>query len=394
MTRTGRAGRILAVGVLLALSANASSDAADNTSGCTQPAVEVDAAAVIAPCTALLETPDLSDATRSLALFIRGQGYHRTKQLELALRDYEAALKLTPNNDAIYPERANVALRLGHFEEWMALLKRALAINPKNARALRMIGAYLRDAGQLDQAIQYLSMALDADPAEAHALLFRSYIYQTQKRFDLALRDANALVAMPAAEINRKGYLGLDGVKHDFHIMALGNRADIYSAIGKYDLAEQDLDAAVDYKRSAASLEARAEFLMDRPGQQQRALDDLDAATTLDPDRLHALYLKGAVLVDLKRYDEALAALDRALTISPNYDFALRLRAIAYRALGKTNLAVQDLEHAVVTSPRVAAMTIRSLQIAGYWPYGETPRALTPGLQDAIRACMLDNDCH
>jgi tetratricopeptide (TPR) repeat protein len=394
MAGTSTAGGILGLGFLLALSASTALDAADNTAGCTQQAVEIDPAAVIAPCTALLQNPDLSIAAQSQALFIRGQGYHRTKQIQLAQTDYDAALKLAPDNDAIYPERANVAIRLGHFEEWLALLKRALAINPKNAHALRMIGAYLRDAGQLDQAIQYLSMALDADPAEAHALLFRSYIYQTQKRLDLALRDANALVAMPAAEINRKGYLGLDGVKHDFHIMALGNRADIYSAIGKYDLAEQDLDAAVDYKRSAASLEARGEFLMDRPGQQQRALDDLEAATTLDPDSLHPLYLKGAVLVDLKRYDEALAALDRALAISPNYDYALRLRAIAYRALGKTDLAVQDLERAVVTSPRVAAMTIRSLQIAGYWPYGETPHALTPRLQDAIRACMLDKDCH
>jgi tetratricopeptide (TPR) repeat protein len=394
MTRTGMVGGILAAGVLLALAGTAASDAADSNSGCTQEAFEVDAAAVIAPCTALLQKPDLSVAARSHALFIRGQGYHRTKQILLAQKDYEAASKLTPDDDAIYPKRANVAFRLGQVEDALAFLRRALALNPKNARAMRMIGQFLGSAGQNEDAIKYYSMALDVDPGEAYALLFRSYAYQRDRRYDLALKDADALVAMPADAINRQGYLDRQGVKRDFHLKALTDRADIYAAMGQYDLAERDLNAAVDYKRSADSLLARGEFLMHRPGRQRLALDDLEAATTLDPEMLQAFYLKGEVLVGFQRYDEALAALDRALTIDPHYDFALRLRAITYRALGKTDLAVQDLENAVVSSPRVAAMTIRSLQIAGYWPYGEAPRALTPGLQDAIRACMLDNDCH
>jgi tetratricopeptide (TPR) repeat protein len=380
--------------LLFALFFGAACHAADDAPACTQEAVELDPAAVIAPCSAVLQKPDLSAAARSQALFIRGQGYHHTGQLELAQWDYDAALKLTPDNDAIYPSRANVAVRLGRFDEAVGLLKRALAINPKNAHALRMVGVILRDMGRPAEAIRYFSMALDADPDDANALLLRSYAYQDERRFDLALQDAGKLVAMAPDKINLRGYLDAAGVKRDFHIVALTNRADIFSAIGKYDLAERDLDAAVDYKRSAASLKARGEFLMDRFGQQQRALDDLEAATKLDPDMANAFYLKGAVLVDLKRYDEALAALDRALTIRPNYGYALRMRAITYRALGKTDLAAQDLEQAVVTSPQVAEMTLRSLQVAGYWSYGEIPHALTPGLQDAIRACMLDKTCN
>jgi tetratricopeptide (TPR) repeat protein len=394
MTRTGTAVRMLALSFLLAWSASAACDAADSTAGCTQEAVELDAASVIAPCSALLQKPDLSAAARSHALFIRGQGYHRTKLIQLAQQDYDAALKLAPDNDAIYPKRANVAFRLGHVEEALGFLRRALALNPKNAHAMRMIGQFLTDARHDEDAIKYFSMALDVDPREAYALLFRSYAYQRQRQYDPALKDADALVAMPADVINRQGYLDRRGIKQDFHIKALKNRAGIYAATGKYDLAERDLDAAVDYERSAASLEARGEFLMDRPGQQQRALDDLEAAIKLDPEMVEAVYLKGAVLVDLKRYDAALAALDRALTISPGYDYALRLRAITYRALGKTDLAVQDLEHAVVTSPRVAAITLRSLQISGYWSYGAISNSLTPELRDAIRACMLDKACN
>lgn len=399
MARTGTVGRKLAAGFLLALSANAVCDAGDSMAACTQDAVEVDAAAVVAPCTALLQKSDLSNTARSQALFIRGQGYHRTKQIWLAQQDYDTALKLTPDDDALYPKRANVAFRLGHPEEALAFLERGLALNPKNAHAIRMIGGVLDWARRNDDAIKYYTMALDVDPHEADALLFRSRVYQRKRQYDLALKDADALVAMPADAINRQGYLDADGVKRDFHIIALSNRADICAATAKYDLAERDLNTAVDYKRSAESLVARGGFLTNRPGQQQRALDDLEAATTLDPDNPKALYLKGAVLVDLKRYDAALAALDRALAnpalaTSSDYGYALRSRAITYRALGKTDLAVKDLEDAMVACPCVAEPTLRSLQIAGYLPHDGIPRALTPEVQDAVRACMLDKDCN
>jgi tetratricopeptide (TPR) repeat protein len=397
MSWSNSAGARPAAGLLFAvfaLSLGSAAYAAGTGAACTERAVETDPAAVIAPCTTLLQKPDLSAAARSQALFIRGQAYHHTKQFQLAQWDYDAALKLTPDNDAIYPSRANIALRLGRFDEAIALLKRSLAINPKNAHALRIVGTILKDMGRLDEAIHYFSMALDADPNEAYALLFRSYAYQLQRRFDLALQDADKLVAMPADEINLRGYLDNHGVKRDFHIKALKNRAEIYSDTGKHDLAERDLTAAVNYKRTADSLEARGAFLMERPGQQQRALDDLQAATALDPHMLQAFYFKGAVLVELKRYQEALAALDRALTIRPDYDYALRMRAITYRALGQADLAARDLQQVVVESPRLASLTIQSLQVAGYLPSGEMPNGLTPQLRDAIHACMLDPTCN
>ena len=309
-------------------------------------------------------------------------------------KDYDAASQLTPDNDAIYPERADVAFREGELDQGMALLRQALALNPKNARALQMVANYLSDQGRLDDAIRYASMALDADPNEAHALLIRSETYKRKHQFDLALRDADALAAMPPDRINRQGYLDMYGVKRDFHIMALQNRADIYAEIGNDELAERDLNAAVEYKRSGESLAARGEYLLDRPGRQQAALQDLEEAITLDTRLVHAFYFKGLLLVQLQRYGNAFDAFDRAVAIDPQYDFALRMRALMYRELGQTDLAVRDLEHAMAMSPRVVSMTMRTLRQAGYWNTSEIPNGLTPQLQDAIRACMIDKHCN
>jgi tetratricopeptide (TPR) repeat protein len=392
MSRLGSFGHLFAAFVFLASSTL--SYAAERDATCSQDSVETDPASVIAPCTNLLAQPGLSDAQRGGALFVRGQGHHRSKNLDHAAEDYDAALRLTPNNDAIYPERADVAFREGDLDQGMAFLRQALALNPKNARALRMVANYLSDQGRLDDAIRYASMALDADPNEAHALLVRSETYKRKHQFDLALRDADALAAMPPDRINRQGYLDMYGVKRDFHIMALQNRADIYAEIGNDELAERDLNAAVEYKRSGESLAARGDYLMDRPGQERAALQDLEEATTLDAGLVRAFYLKGLLLVQLQRYGNAFDAFDRAVEIDPQYDFALRMRALMYRELGQTDLAVRDLEHAMAMSPRVVSMTMRTLRQAGYWNTSEIPNGLTPQLQDAIRACMIDKHCN
>ena len=121
MSRLGSFGHLFAAFVFLASSTL--SYAAERDATCSQDSVETDPASVIAPCTILLAQPGLSDAQRSDALFIRGQGYHRSKTLDHAGKDYDAALRLKPDNDAIYPERADVAFREGELDQGMALLR-------------------------------------------------------------------------------------------------------------------------------------------------------------------------------------------------------------------------------------------------------------------------------
>jgi tetratricopeptide (TPR) repeat protein len=377
---------------LLAMTAVA--HATDDNASCNLDSVQIAPPSVIEPCTILLQNPNLSAAERATALFIRGKGYHRTQRLDLAQQDYDAALTIAPQDDGIYVERANISFRYGRFAEGVYLLKQALTINPKNAHALRSTGALELDSGRVDDAIRDFDAALGADPEEAHALLFRSKAYEQKRQFGPALDDADALVAMPPEGINRQGYLDNHGTMRDFHIMALEQRADIYAETGRYELAERDLDAAVDYKWTADALVARGQYLMGRPGQAQAALRDLANATSLDPDHPRAFYLKGRVLAALKRPDEAFDAFDRAVTNDPHYDYALRMRAIMHRERGETELAVSDLERAMSISARMVSMTIRTLQHSGYWDSREIPNSLTPQLKDAIRACMLDTTCN
>jgi tetratricopeptide (TPR) repeat protein len=368
--------------------------AAADSDGCSLAQVEVSPESVIEPCSKIIADTTTSPADRGNALFIRGKGYHNTNRFDLAGRDYDAAIVLTPSNEELFLSRANIAFRRGRGQEGLSFLQGALALNPSNGHALRTLGAVSADTGHREEANRYYAMALAADPNDAYALLFRSENNTVLRQFDEALKDADALVALAPAAINRQGYLDGYGDRLDFHSLALTNRADIYEALGQPDRAEQDLNAAVDYRRSAQSLSARGKFLAYKSGREKQALSELDEAISLGRVDSQTFYAKGVLHVGLEQHQMALAAFDRALEINPQSAYALRMRAMMYRQFDQTELAVADMTHAVAISDKVLRQTMPALSAAGYWRSREMPEALTPEFEDAIRACMLDKTCN
>lgn len=53
------------------------------------------------------------------------------------------------------------------------------------------------------------------------------------------------------------------------------------------------------------------------------ALSWIDKALEVDPNNIHALTLKGSLLIDLGKTEEALTWINKALAIDPNYQRAL-----------------------------------------------------------------------
>lgn len=367
---------------------------ASRSSDCSLSDAEINPESVIEPCSKTIASNWASDTDRGYALYVRGKAYHNTKRFDLAGKDYDAAIVLTPKNDEIYASRANIAFRGYRGEEGVSFLQKALDINPSNSNALRTVGALHEQAGDREEANRYYSTALEIRPDDAYSLLFRSKNYAAQRQWDKALKDADALVAMAPAAINRQGYLDSIGDRLDFHILALQTRAGFYEALGQSERAEQDLTAAITYDRTVASLSARGRFLASKPGREKEALSDLDQAISLETFDSGIFYAKGRALIGLHEFREALAAFDKALKINPRFSYALRMRARVHRELDETDLAVADMTRAVTIDKAILQQTMPALTEAGYWRSKDTPMELTPALQDAIRACMIDKQCN
>jgi tetratricopeptide (TPR) repeat protein len=361
---------------------------------CTLAQVDRDPLSVIEPCSLVIESTAADASRRGFALYIRGKGYHNTKRFDLARQDYDAAIKLTPTTEELLVSRANISFRSRRMEEGVSFLQKALDVNPSNGHALRTMGALLEDSGRPEEASRCYTRALEADPKDAYALLFRSRNYTRRMLFDEALKDADALVSIPAREINLQGYLDELGDKQDFHVIALLNRAKLEGAMDRADLAEVDFKAAIDFSPSDQTFSARGKFLTYRPGREVDAMRDLDEATRLGSRDSRTHYAKGMLLHRKKQYREALAAFDEAVKIDPDFGEALQMRARTHREFDETEAALADIARAIAVSPHVRDVTLTSLRQAGYWRTADDPDSFTPELVDALRACMVDRTCN
>jgi tetratricopeptide (TPR) repeat protein len=114
----------------------------------------------IAPCTALIDAPDLPPAVRSKAFFLRGVAYAQLGRYHRAIRDYDEAIRMNPQYSMALNNRADAWLRLGEPAQGMPDIERALTINPREALFNTTRGELAQSIGDRDGAIRNHEAAL------------------------------------------------------------------------------------------------------------------------------------------------------------------------------------------------------------------------------------------
>jgi Tfp pilus assembly protein PilF len=125
--------------------------------------------------------------------------------------------------------------------------------------------------------------------------------------------------------------------------------AEIHNNYANFCAQRGDVDEALRHYALAATGPARvrADALINRALLRQQmkqpvdALWDVDAALEIAPDRANAHSIRGALLRDLDRLDEAATAFDRALALEPSRATALRGRARVALERGEADAAVR-----------------------------------------------------
>jgi tetratricopeptide (TPR) repeat protein len=360
---------------------------------CTMPQMLSSASSVVDPCTRLIDDAKLPETRRAEAHLIRGRAYHRSRRLEQAAADYEAASQLTPNNTAIWLSWSDLDLWRKDYEGYVAKVKTAVDLEPDNPRVINLLGRVHRNFGDQDGEIKLYTRMLERGSDRAYALLFRSQAYQAHRKFAEAITDADALIALPPEVLKRDGHVDGNGTVRDFLTVALVHLGELLAGTGQTERARKDLDAAVDRGRSATALVARAVFLLMRDNTSQQALGDLIEATKKEPANELGQYNLGIAYIQLGQHEPAFEALSRAIDVVPGYARALKIRARLHRHFERTEKAVEDFMAAIEADPYIVTQSMQTLRHAGYWTSKEDPTSFTPEFQDAIRACMLDPGC-
>jgi tetratricopeptide (TPR) repeat protein len=234
-------------------------------------------------------------------------------------------------------------LKQGNWGEAANCYRKAIAIDPRQAKAHGNLGFVLMEIGQFDAAEASLGEALVLDPGNADTHYMLAIIARNSGRFDLAdqyFRGALALaVDFDAAFSDWYGFMAsraqLDQVKQFLTTCIEKNpgRADFHYYLGVLHNDQEQGELAVDCLRKSLSLRpehpdalANLGFALSKQGFHEQsdaayreAVELLQHSVSVAPNDAAAFVSLGRMLTSLNRVDEAFAAFDRALSIDATF---------------------------------------------------------------------------
>jgi predicted O-linked N-acetylglucosamine transferase (SPINDLY family) len=192
------------------------------------------------------------------------------EDFECALKSFDKAIKLRPNDMDALLNYASTLHELKRFDEALITYEKVLALKADDGVVFYNIGNTLHELKHYEEAITRFDKALSLKPDYAEAWSNKGITLNELKRFD--------------------------------------------EAIAHYDKAlSLKPDHAKDWSNKGATLHELKRF--------DEAIAHHDKALSLSPDYAEAWFNKGNTLNDLKCFDEAITHYDKALSLKPDINW-------------------------------------------------------------------------
>jgi tetratricopeptide (TPR) repeat protein len=238
------------------------------------------------------------------ALISRGDAYAQLGDLGRAMADLNRAVSLAPQAALPVLARGQVESRRGDLTAAARDYEAALKIDPRNADAMINLAAISSMQGKFEAAVKLLDQAIEIDPKNPLAFYNRGYAWFALKNWDKAIADYGQAIALEP----RMG-------------LAYNNRA-LCRAIAGSNLVAALADSDEALKLLPLNLEVRDTrgFIYLKLGDPALALNEYNAALTVDPNRALSLYGRG--LARIRTGDAAGGKGDQAAATTINPEVA------------------------------------------------------------------------
>lgn len=233
-----------------------------------------------------------------------GRAYTRVGEYDMAIQEFNEAIRLDPAQAGTYISRGNTYSNKGDHDRAIQDYDKAIRLDPNYAIAYYNRGNAYRRTGDYDRAIQDYNEAIRLDPAYVRAYNNRGDAHRHKGDYDRAIQDHTAALR----------------IKPDY-VMAFNFRGNAYRRKGLYDRAIADYDRAIRLKpegdyayQSLAWLLATAPDGRYRDG--ARAVRLAKRAVVLDVNESYNHMALAAAYSEVGRFDDAVAAQERAMDMA------------------------------------------------------------------------------
>lgn len=156
----------------------------------------------------------------------RGDGYFQDGKPQKAVAAYNRALKLNPDNMAVYASRGAAYFFTGDYAAAQQDFMKVLEINPYEPEGYSALGSVLAAQGHYEEALQVLNAALVLAPNKPEVFFSRGGVNFMLGKYDQAIADYSYVLQLrPAADVYNA-------------------RGAAYLKMGNQEAADKDFEAA------------------------------------------------------------------------------------------------------------------------------------------------------
>ena len=183
---------------------------------------------------------------------LRGSAYYDKGDYDIAISDFDDALKLGPPSSTIFHNRGNAWRGKHDYAKAIADYDMAIKADPKAAFSIQNRGISKQALGDLDGALADINQAIRLDPSLPQPLINRTAIWRAKGDLDRAIADGSEAIRLakekpPANIMTPPNSVLISGYTH---------RALAYEAKGDYASAREDYKATLAIAASDAGSKA------------------------------------------------------------------------------------------------------------------------------------------
>jgi len=288
----------------------------------------------ISACTRILDRGRDSANNRASAYNNRGIAYFSKGEIDRAIKDFDEAIRIKPNNVVLYHNRGLAWYGKGDNEQAIRSYDEAIAINPKYPMAHNdRANVYFR-MKEYDKAISGYDDAIRLQPKNPILYANRGNTYRFKKDYDRALRDFDDAIRLGPRDSS-----------------AVYGRSLVYTDKGDYGRALADLYEAIRFKSDDADYFNARGFIHKQQGDNDRAIRDLDEAIKLKPKFATAFSNRGDAWRRRGDTERAIMDLSEAIRLDATMTPAYVNRGLAFEAKGEIEQAKFDFSTALSRTP-------------------------------------------